>query len=1107
MRTRAARGVYGGCLVAHVRGAGAALLHLGVRLRAACPATAAFLPRSHCALTMRHVPGIAQGYRLCCDFSVPGLVNIVGDLVSDDVAVNNGKALCGFVYAGCGSGRDFAEARARGMFDVLCASLARVLCLNKDRHDAQKICEDVTRRLRNCVGIVSLRGVLEIDGKGEFLQHETYCFQSRFLVSDSPEEVLEIVRTTFKKRRVAPDSCHASPTLLPLDAAAPADTKSSGDVIAISDDEGDGTPARARPPPPPKTEANGLPQSSDASPPRTKSPASREPSIPDRPAAPSHAPSPPEASAAHAQAGQAEEDDDDGSWLNGRSNTKNKSGPNHTPLQSGRSGLSAGAAASKARMPAADPSPSAVNFESALCSGSSGAAVSRRGGDKLNATEDKLQKLKQEVGSAGSARSKQTSPDFVSLSERFSDVASQRRNGATARSGHGDIRSHFTKSDGDAPAAAADSQEHEVLILDIKEGCGAEVKKWHVNQPSFFAGFSEDVPVACLGGARAQDRHGAQCDSIAELDWDKEQAFAIWQRRFKAYEQEFNEHRALWDTWVSCIPDDLVGEDGCSNACESEVAKRPNNCTDETAFQNSLEAPSNNLLSRHEVVVERTVLAAIVDIAFGDVEHEGIGLLYGWFDAQREQVIVTECESLKREPNTLDRDSVKLPFESFTSAAINRNGKDTSKTSAKEVGGGNTGKLVGWFHTHLNDQPLPSTADADVHQQIAANSCVQKDFVGLICSLDAESRGAASDCRRVTFTAFRGKTAGKDLKSTRVAWRVQETPALSPEAVQSCLDSVKKMEQENRELCTSLAGDMKSHIKHRWLHGKWEDYIIRLLQGTVPLLLNQLEQSRRNLRIQRAQIVARLAKQRLKGLPWANRATAREAAASSSSAKERGKRGRGQSTHRMNCDAPSHAAGTSSAETKDTLKSGGGAFNATAGRGHSDAASAGKGQDNDGDMGGTGKERASKHDGERRYSKAAAGGSSGKDAPASGTRPHASASGANSPVFDRDGEDHTSRPPAETGRKAGAFKNANEKYGGIAQSRAVDSSQKRKERVEKRKLGGGGATPNHEQGGSDEDDGDDFQNEDKKKARRFSGRSSRDPTDDDAASRSQRRRC
>ena len=46
VRTRAARGVYGGCLVAHVRRAGAALLHLGVKNIRLGPALPAFVSPS-----------------------------------------------------------------------------------------------------------------------------------------------------------------------------------------------------------------------------------------------------------------------------------------------------------------------------------------------------------------------------------------------------------------------------------------------------------------------------------------------------------------------------------------------------------------------------------------------------------------------------------------------------------------------------------------------------------------------------------------------------------------------------------------------------------------------------------------------------------------------------------------------------------------------------------------------------------------------------------------------------------------------------------------------------------------------------------------------------
>jgi hypothetical protein len=54
--------------------------------------------------------------------------------------------------------------------------------------------------------------------------------------SDSPEEILEIVKATFKKKRLLA-SCHSSPALLPVDNTMPADSKTSGDVISISDDE------------------------------------------------------------------------------------------------------------------------------------------------------------------------------------------------------------------------------------------------------------------------------------------------------------------------------------------------------------------------------------------------------------------------------------------------------------------------------------------------------------------------------------------------------------------------------------------------------------------------------------------------------------------------------------------------------------------------------------------------------------------------------------------------------------------------------------------------------------------------------------------------------
>ena len=457
--------------------------------------------------------------------------------------------------------------------------------------------------------------------------------------------------------------------------------------------------------------------------------------------------------------------------------------------------------------------------------------------------------------------------------------------------------------------------------------------------------------------------------------------------------------------------------------------------------------PTEILLPKHEVVVERSVLAAIVDIAFGDVEHESIGVLYGRVDQDRKQVIVTDCESMEREPGTLDPFSVKLT-EVGLLEAVEKKSK------------GNDLQLVGWFHTHLYDQPLPSADDAKVHEGIQGNSQAAQHAVGLICCLDAVNGGATSDCRRVTFTAFRGKSH-EQVK--RVTWSVRETPALSPGAVQCCFNTVREMEKENRKLCNDLAGALslscsQSCIKRKWLQGMWENYLIRLLQGTLPLLLDQLEQSRRNLRIQRAQITARLEQQRMKGL--SSCASVRDAVGSSSVKEIRSsaKNNSGQSTHRMNLSlTSSRAAASSMAESGG---GGGGASKRIGAFRHSDPASAGRMQDKDGDLREGGKERGSRPagtrpEGCRPYSKAAAVRSSGNSPMAKEAR-NSNAGGAvdaNSSGSDSN-PDALAGPHTETGslmKGRGAFKSLKDDIGESLRARPAEKKAERAGRAEKRR--------------------------------------------------------
>ncbi len=204
-----------------------------------------------------YLPAIEQGYRLCCKFSESGLVNLVSDLLNDDKSSHQDKSLCGWIYVGCGSGKQLADSKAREMFRVLCAAMARVLCLHKDKHESDTICSELIQRLQGCIGIVSLRDVLQIGERGEFLQHETYCLGSRFQDSDVHDEVRSMVNQCFTtKGRRMQGTYESSPEIPPF----PQESSRTSVIISISDDERENSPAKTCAHTVPKPAENGSPE-------------------------------------------------------------------------------------------------------------------------------------------------------------------------------------------------------------------------------------------------------------------------------------------------------------------------------------------------------------------------------------------------------------------------------------------------------------------------------------------------------------------------------------------------------------------------------------------------------------------------------------------------------------------------------------------------------------------------------------------------------------------------------------------------------------------------------------------------------------------------------
>jgi hypothetical protein len=216
------------------------------------------LSEARCEILDLFLPAIEQGYRLCCKFSESGLVNLVSDLLNDDKSSHQDKSLCGWIYVGCGSGKELADSKAREMFRVLCAAMARVLCLHKDKHESDTICSELIQRLQGCIGIVSLRDVLQIGERGEFLQHETYCFGSRFQDSDVHDEVRSMINQCFKtKGRRMQGSYESSPEIPPFQQ----EFSRTSVIISISDDERENSPAKTCAHTVSKPDENGLPES------------------------------------------------------------------------------------------------------------------------------------------------------------------------------------------------------------------------------------------------------------------------------------------------------------------------------------------------------------------------------------------------------------------------------------------------------------------------------------------------------------------------------------------------------------------------------------------------------------------------------------------------------------------------------------------------------------------------------------------------------------------------------------------------------------------------------------------------------------------------------
>jgi hypothetical protein len=159
--------------------------------------------------------------------------------------------------------------------------------------------------------------------------------------------------------------------------------------------------------------------------------------------------------------------------------------------------------------------------------------------DRETKCKETLETLKQELDTA---KPKCPSSTFGGGSRgalvTLAEVVSSKKN---ARSGP-DMRSDFP------PLAFAPSngESHAVLPLHIVPGHGAEVKKWVLQEPSFFSrhGGCREVPMLCLRSSEAMllDGEMQRGEVDGELCWDREMAFQIWKHKLQAFEHHYQKH-------------------------------------------------------------------------------------------------------------------------------------------------------------------------------------------------------------------------------------------------------------------------------------------------------------------------------------------------------------------------------------------------------------------------------------------------------------------------------------------------------------------------------------------------------------------------------------
>ncbi|EKX52230.1 hypothetical protein GUITHDRAFT_133942 [Guillardia theta CCMP2712] len=299
-----------------------------------------------------------------------------------------------------------------------------------------------------------------------------------------------------------------------------------------------------------------------------------------------------------------------------------------------------------------------------------------------------------------------------------------------------------------------------------------------------------------------------------------------------------------------------VYQNACTNVqklISSGLLRHVQSAVREHQIRSSLTSQSDStncdLNSKTHFLVDNGVMVTVMDLVLNDVCNESIGFLYGMREDKK--VHIKSCRLQERDISSLSRNTVHLKPE----------WQHTTKYAGFEV--------VGWFHSHLCDNPSPSSEDWEMHEMLETE--FDRPLIGMICCLTIDQCSLAFESTEVAFSLFHSE------RTRYVEWSVVEELYTSPSLIRAKWDALEGSFDENQAVFEDVMSEAHGNTRTPYL--RWIQYL-EDFQSSIRLMNQQVQQLVSNIKVQMLYLgritqdenCMKLGETKIKTLMWDNHA-------------------------------------------------------------------------------------------------------------------------------------------------------------------------------------------------------------------------------------------